>query len=334
MSDGLKLKVVESYSVDPWYNLSVEEKLLKEVKSNEVILYLWQNKHTVVIGRNQNPWHECKHETLNENGGKLARRLSGGGAVYHDMGNLNFTFIAEKKYFNIEKQLQVIIDAVKQFGIGAKFTGRNDITVDDKKFSGNAFYYDENRAYHHGTLLVNADIENLGKYLSVNTEKIKSKGIKSVKSRVVNLQTLSESITVDGLKKALIDVFGKTYSSEMLKKQRVCENMYSDEVVMSAYMKNKSWEWLFGQTPEFNMKFDKRLSFGWIEVLLLIKDSKVKNIRLYSDAMDVSLIKALKDTLEGCNFNKEDIEISLKSLASEFDEKQVDEIVQWFNETI
>lgn len=144
----LNAKVVHSNSYDPWFNLALEEYLLNSISGDEVVFYLWQNQNTVVIGNNQNSWKECRIDELNSNAGKLARRLSGGGAVFHDLGNLTFTFLASNDNFNINKQLHVILNALKDFGIDAEFSGRNDIEVLGKKFSGNAFYYGDKGNYH------------------------------------------------------------------------------------------------------------------------------------------------------------------------------------------
>jgi len=173
-----KLRIFYSEEYNPWYNLALEEYLIDRVEEDEIILYLWQNEHTVVIGRNQNAWKECRCSKLEErDGGYLARRLSGGGAVYHDLGNLNFTFLMERDDYDLHKQLSVILDAVKKLGIEAEFSGRNDLTAQGKKFSGNAFYFGTDKAYHHGTILYDTEIEPLLEYLSVSSEKIKTKGI-------------------------------------------------------------------------------------------------------------------------------------------------------------
>ena len=152
-------------SVDPYRNLAIEQYLMETVGEDTCILYLWQNSQTVVIGRNQNAWAECRTTELNRDGGHLARRLSGGGAVYHDMGNLNFTFLVSKKNYDLNKQLQVIVTACQNLGIDAQITGRNDVAADGRKFSGNAFFDSKGQAYHHGTLLVDVDMTMLGKYL-------------------------------------------------------------------------------------------------------------------------------------------------------------------------
>ena len=169
------LTYIESGQFHPYKNLAVEEYLLLHCEPQECILYLWQNQNTVVIGRNQNAWKECKVDSLEENGGHLARRLSGGGAVYHDLGNLNFTFLVSKENYSIDRQLEVIVKAVQKLGAKAEKSGRNDILIDGKKFSGNAFYEQEQHCYHHGTLMMNVNKEMLSKYLTVSKEKLQSK---------------------------------------------------------------------------------------------------------------------------------------------------------------
>ena len=145
--------------MNPYENLAREQVLLEDGPKDGVVLYLWQNEKTVVIGRNQNAFKECRVSLLEEEGGHLARRLSGGGAVFHDSGNLNFTFILPREDFDIPRQMEVIRLACLHFGIPAEISGRNDLTANGQKFSGNAFYTSESRAYHHGTILLNADME-------------------------------------------------------------------------------------------------------------------------------------------------------------------------------
>ena len=196
---------------DPYRNLAVEEYLTLHVQPGECILYLWQNQKTVVIGKNQNCWKECKVNDLERDGGHLVRRLSGGGAVYHDMGNLNFTFCVRKEDYDVDRQLSVIVAAVRSFGLDAEKTGRNDITAGGRKFSGNAFYRSGVFCYHHGTLLVSADMQQMGKYLNVSKQKLQSNGVDSVRSRVVNLRELEKTVTIEALEDRLQKAFAQVW---------------------------------------------------------------------------------------------------------------------------
>jgi lipoate-protein ligase A len=208
-------EIIHTKTLDPWWNLAVEEYLLYNLEKDKCVLYLWQNQNTVVIGRNQNAWRECRTKLLEEEGGRLARRLSGGGAVFHDTGNLNFTFLVNRGDYNLEKQVGVILSAVKKVGIAAEMTGRNDMTVDGKKFSGNAFCFRKFNAYHHGTILVSADIGKLTRYLQVSTEKIRSKGIESVQSRVTNLAEYNPDLTIEEISAALTPSFASAFTFSM-----------------------------------------------------------------------------------------------------------------------
>ena len=194
------LRVCESEGLDPYRNLAIEQHLLETVLGGCCLLYLWQNERTVVIGRNQNAWAECRTTALFEEGGRLARRLSGGGAVYHDLGNLNFTFLLCEEDYDLTRQLSVIRRACSLCGIETEISGRNDLLASGRKFSGNAFCHHEGRAYHHGTLLIDVDADAMGRYLSPSKAKLEAKGVESVRSRVVNLRELNPALTVDMLK--------------------------------------------------------------------------------------------------------------------------------------
>ncbi len=207
-----RLLLCRSRSFDPYENLALEEALLSRVGKGELILYLWQNERTVVIGKNQNPWKECRTALLAEEGGHLARRLSGGGAVFHDLGNLNFTFVMPGEEYDLPRQLTVLERACRSLGIPAERSGRNDLLADGRKFSGNAFYKHNGKAYHHGTLMVDVDMEMVQRYLSPSKAKLAAKGVDSVRSRVVNLREFVPDLTIPRLADALIAALAEVYA--------------------------------------------------------------------------------------------------------------------------
>jgi len=197
-------KYICSENTSPYYNLALERSLFDFVDEDTVILYLWQNSHTIVIGKNQNAYAECKVDEFIKDGGTLARRPSGGGAVYHDLGNLNFSIICKESIAKEHTYQRIVKEALSYFGIVSEFNGRNDLTVDDKKFSGNAFYVKDDVLCQHGTILINSDFKELSKYLTPDISKLERNHVKSVESRVVNLSEISDKITVESMKEAMI----------------------------------------------------------------------------------------------------------------------------------
>ena len=197
-------KYICSENTSPYYNLALERSLFDFVDEDTVILYLWQNSHTIVIGKNQNAYAECKVDEFIGAGGTLARRPSGGGAVYHDLGNLNFSIICNESIAKEHTYQRIVKEALRFFDIVSEFNGRNDLTVDDKKFSGNAFYVKDDVLCQHGTILINSDFKELSKYLTPDISKLERNHVKSVESRVVNLSEISDKITVESMKEAMI----------------------------------------------------------------------------------------------------------------------------------
>ncbi len=197
-------KYICSENTSPYYNLALERSLFDFVDEDTVILYLWQNSHTIVIGKNQNAYAECKVDEFIKDGGTLARRPSGGGAVYHDLGNLNFSIICNESIAKEHTYQRIVKEALRFFGIVSEFNGRNDLTVDGKKFSGNAFYVKDDVLCQHGTILINSDFKELSKYLTPDISKLERNHVKSVESRVVNLSEISDKITVESMKEAMI----------------------------------------------------------------------------------------------------------------------------------
>ena len=190
----MTLRILKSAVTNPWFNLATEDWLFHTLgdideadEPSTHTLFLWRNSETVVIGRAQNPWVECKVDKMAEDSVFLARRQSGGGAVFHDLGNTNFTFLSAKENYDQAANFTIIINALKSLGIDAELSGRNDMQVGTRKISGSAFKHTSERSFHHGTLLVNANMQKLGDYLNPHPLKLKAKGIKSVRARVANL---------------------------------------------------------------------------------------------------------------------------------------------------
>ncbi|MFA9464144.1 MAG: lipoate--protein ligase [Velocimicrobium sp.] len=314
------IQYMNAIGFDPYQNLAMEEYLLEIVEKDTCILYLWQNENTVVIGRNQNPWKECKIEELKQDGGHLVRRLSGGGAVFHDLGNLNFTFLLHKDNYDLEKQLEVILRGVKKFGIQAEKSGRNDITVSGKKFSGNAFYTRGNHCYHHGTLLVHADIGKLSNYLQVSKEKLCLKGIDSVRSRVGNLSDYGQRITIVQLKESLLEAFGEIYGivvtpceSEDFDKQRLEEGK----------AKFSSWDWIYGRNMEFQHEKSKQFIWGNTIWQFQVNRGRIEDLQLFSDSVESDLIEKIPNYMKGCKYEKEAVCKRLHLLSVEGENQSV-----------
>lgn len=295
-------KIVISKEVNPYYNLALEEELFENVKEDEMILYLWQNEKTIVIGRNQNPYVECDIDAIEKDNISLARRLSGGGTVYHDLGNLNFTFITSKNNENLNKQLKVIKKALEMFNLSVEFSGRNDLLCDGKKFSGHAFYEENNSYYHHGTLMVDVDITMLQKFLKPSKLKLQSKGIKSVKSRVINLKDKVPNITIDSLIDALKESFKIVYGN--VKEESILnKDCYSPRYIDKYSCK----KWIYGESPKYTINLEQTLNIGNIQVLLDVESGIINNVKIYSDTL--------------LNINFEDIENKL--IHKEFDRNKI-----------
>ena len=292
-----QIKLYKSDSLDPYLNLATEKMLLDTVSDDCFILYLWQNKNTVVIGRNQNPWTECKCSLLESEGGKLARRLSGGGAVYHDIGNLNFTFICSTENYNLKKNLEVIKEACSYAGINAEFSGRNDVLTGGKKFSGNAFYNSQGKSYHHGTLLISADTEKMQRYLTPPKAKLESKGVKSTKSRVVNLSDLSPSLTCEKMAEYMSSAFERIFE-----KKSDNDILIDPEKQLELSTKYSSWDYLYGTPIPFTYSCENHFDWGHINLCFSVKNGIIKSIKAYTDSMDWTLSNKLENVFTESKF--------------------------------
>lgn len=292
-------KIVLSQEHDPYFNLALEEELLRNACHDEVTLYLWQNEKTVVIGRNQNPYTECDIEQLKSKEVSLARRISGGGAVYHDLGNLNFTFIFKKEQENLEKQLEVIKGAVESFGLEVTLSGRNDLTYQGKKFSGHAFYAEEGNGFHHGTLMVEVNLEQLERILKPSKLKLEAKGISSVKSRVINLKELNNAISVAGLTEALIKSFKNVYGN-VAAPVRYSKMTYTP-LLMEKYFDNK---WIYGESPKYNVIVERSTPSGNIQAFFNVEHGVVKFLKIYSDSLAIFNFEEFENKFINIDFHQ------------------------------
>lgn len=293
------LRVYESTGFDPHYNLALEKLLMDTTATDECTLYLWQNQNTVVIGKNQNAWAECRTSLLEEEGGVLARRLSGGGAVFHDLGNLNFTFLVCRDNYDLDKQLSVIQKACALAGICAERSGRNDILANGQKFSGNAFYHNQTHAYHHGTLLIDVDMQKLQRYLSPPKAKLEAKGIASVRSRVVNLKELNPELSISKMKKYMITAFEEVYGCKAMPTVLTEADLAQVAQLKELY---GSWQYLYGTPLAFSFDAQQHFPWGNFQLQLQAKGGVITAAKVYSDAMDWQLALTVEEALTGCRF--------------------------------
>ena len=293
-----RIAIYESDGFDPHRNLAIEQHLLETVLGGCCLLYLWRNERTVVIGKNQNAWAECRTTQLLSDGGRLARRLSGGGAVYHDLQNLNFTFLMRSEDYDLNRQLAVIRRACSLCGIETEVSGRNDVLASGRKFSGNAFYHHEGRSYHHGTILIGTDAAAMTRYLSPSKAKLRAKGVESVRSRIVNLSELNPALTVDLLKVAMKQAFREVYDLPL------CPPPVLDEAQIEELTAHYASDaWLFGQKLPFTFRCERRFDWGGLELQLFVDRGAVQNAAAYTDDMDPETAPKLKAALLGCPFS-------------------------------
>lgn len=303
------MKYIEIRTKDPHFNLAMEEYLLTNCKPNDTYFLLWQNEPSIIIGKHQNTVEEINTGYVEENNIHVVRRMSGGGAVYHDLGNLNYSFIVgngQQDLFDFKKFTYPIVGLLQQYGVNAEVSGRNDMTIEDKKFSGSAQFIRNNNLLHHGTLLFNSDLERLQAALNVSNEKIVSKGIKSVRSRVTNIQ---EHMT----DKISLDEFWNQLAGHIAARNDQWEpSCLSDadltEINKLAKEKYNTWEWKYGTSPSFNYKNSKRFDGGKLEVLLDIHDGLVKGCKFYGDFFSRENFPNMEASLIGTRYQRDDIQ--------------------------
>ena len=299
-----KLQVVISNQYNPFLNRAVEQYLTDNQEEGTVTLYLWKNQRTVVIGYNQNPYSECNVQLLLDEGGHLMRRCTVGGAVYHDLGNINFSFVADKSLYDVRKQLSVIQEALLSYGLEAEISGRNDLTCQGRKFSGNAFAKGQRNNLHHGTILIKTDGAMMQRYLIVDKAKLMKNGVKSVASRVVNLSELVPELTSENIKQPLIASFEKIYGSKATMID--FDTFINSKEVQAIREHISSDDFLFGRWRQF--KTTKKAQFPWgnVDVALHIDEAKaiITEAQIASDCLEPETIRQAEQLLQGVSTKK------------------------------
>ena len=298
----MKLRFIVSNQTNPYWNIAVENYLVSLPETDVVTLYLWKNRRTVVIGQNQNPFSECNVEALAADGGYLMRRRTGGGAVYHDDGNINFSFVAPKALYDQNRQFEVIKHAVAEFGIVAELSGRNDILTEGRKFSGNAFSKGKYQDLHHGTILIKGNMEDLQRYLKPKPVKLQKHGVTSVKSRVVNLSELNPAITSESIVPQLLKAFEEVYGGTAM--ELAFDETIARPDVKALYEEFASDEWRYGKWRTFTAQRSAQFDWGGVEVALTIEDDIITDVQIASDALDLAALDEARHLLTGADTRK------------------------------
>lgn len=298
----MKLEIIVSNQTNPFVNIAVEQYLVAENPSDTIVMYLWKNHRTVVVGLNQNPYSECDVDALLAEGGHVMRRLTGGGAVYHDTGNLNFSFVVPKAYYDVARQFSVIQKAVESFGLSTEVSGRNDLLCQGRKFSGNAFSKGRDNNLHHGTLLINTDTAALQRYLKVKPSKLLKHGVASVQSRVVNLSELAR-ITSENIVQPLKEAFCQVYGGSAVERsfESVCT-----ESVMKQSRDMASDDFLFARWRNFRTKLSGSFAWGEVEIALETDETThiISRVDIATDCLSLVAVEQARQLLQGASLSQ------------------------------
>ncbi|MDD2373653.1 MAG: lipoate--protein ligase [Syntrophomonadaceae bacterium] len=315
-------------SNDPYFNLALEDYLLNRGDIKEDIFLLWQNSPVVVVGRNQNTVEEINQSFIQEKGIEVVRRISGGGAVYHDLGNLNFTFIvndAPSLTLDFTRFTAPVIKALETIGVKAEDQGRNDISIKGRKFSGNAQCRQQGRLMHHGTILFDTNLEDMEQALTVDSAKISSKGVKSVRSRVTNItEHISSPVSIEEFQDIL---------SSTIDKNRECRELSPSELsIVESLRDNKfrRWEWIYGFSPPFNVRKSQRFDWGSIDFRINVIKGLITDCKIYGDFFATGDISIIEQQLIGVRYRDEDLRQVLEhiNLAAYFPSAYVKDIIE------
>jgi lipoate-protein ligase A len=300
------LYYISNFSHDPYYNLAFEEYCFKQLDPMEQYVLLWQNERSVIVGRFQNTLAEINADYVKRHGVHVVRRMTGGGAVYHDLGNLNFTFIQNRQSEQIDFRpfTEPVVKALAEMGITAEISGRNDLTIGGKKFSGNAQYHEKNRTMHHGTLLFAADLDAVEAALQVKQDKYASKGVKSVRSRVTNIREhLERPLTLAQFRDTLLEhLFA--YQGEPVREYHLRDEDLA-AIARLCNSKYRTWEWNYGQSPQFNVRNNGRFACGGLEVCLQVDKGIIKECKIYGDYFSNEEPTEFEQKMSGVKYESE-----------------------------
>ena len=295
-----------------YFTFAMEEYLLKN--TNEDIFLLWQNENSIIVGKNQNTLSEINYDYVKENNIKVVRRLSGGGAVFHDLGNINFTFIScnDNSFSDFKKFTMPIVDSLKELNVNAEFSGRNDLLIDGQKFSGNAQYNYKNKVMHHGTLLFSSEINDLSNALKVKPSKFQGKSVKSVKSRVTNISShLDKKMTVLEFKDYLMDFINKRDENSHFYELNDKDVESINKLVEEKY---STWEWNFGYSPKYSLYNEVKYPGGNVEFSLDVHDGLIKDIKFFGDFFGKEDISFIENKLRNVKHNEYSIKSALEDV--------------------
>ncbi len=309
------MKYIVNNSHNPAYNVALEAYAFRELLAEDELFILWINEPTIVIGKHQNAIEEINKTYTDEHGIHVVRRLSGGGAVYHDLNNLNYTIISNKSQegaFDFKTFSQPVIETLADLGVTATFTGRNDLEIDGKKFCGNAQAYYKGRMMHHGCLLFDVDMTVLGNALQVSKDKIESKGVKSVRARVTNiLDELPEKMTVEAFSNQLLNKMKESYPD-------MTEYVFSDDELKNiqalADQQFGTWDWTYGEAPEYTIKRSVRYPAGKITTYANVAKSVIKGMKLYGDFFGIKDVADIEQALIGLRYEYPDVLAKLQTI--------------------
>lgn len=314
----MRLKFIDNKGItDPYINLAIEEYVLQNFGEQDTYLLFYINEPSIIIGKNQNSVEEINRKYVDENNIKVVRRLSGGGAVYHDLGNLNFSFITKDdgdSFHNFARFTEPVVRALNKMNVPAELIGRNDLLIDGRKFSGNAQFSTKGRMFSHGTLMFDSEIEHVVEALNVSEEKIKSKGIKSIRSRVANIsEFLDEPISMEEFKETILMYIFDVEKVEDVPTYELSEEDW-DNIYKLSEERYQQWDWNYGKSPAYNVQMSHKFPSGLLDVRLDVKKGVIENCTIYGDFFGLGDVHDVENQLIGVRHERAAVEEALENI--------------------